>query len=336
MVTTSWRDGWRRVRRAPAVAVGVFGLTFLLALPLAITMRGALRAHLGSSLAADTAADGVNYDWWQEFASQATGLGSTFTPNIIGFTMVLDNISSVLDGRARVSEVSAALALYLAGWAFLSGGILDRYARQRPTRAHGFFAASGVHLFRFLRLAAVAGLAYWWLFAYLHPWLFDTQYVNVTRGLDSERTAFALRLLAYALFGAPVALVNLCVDYAKVRIVVEDRRSAIGAVLASLAFIRRHARKVLGLSALNALVFAAALLVWAIVAPGAGTAGLSMWAAFALSQLYVAVRLLLKLQTIASQVSLFQATLAHAAFTRAPAVVWPESPSAETIAPAGP
>ena len=31
--------------------------------------------HLGRSLAADSAADGVNYDWWQEFTSQATGLG---------------------------------------------------------------------------------------------------------------------------------------------------------------------------------------------------------------------------------------------------------------------
>ena len=32
------------------------------------------------------------------------------------------------------------------GWTFLAGGIIDRYARQRPTRAHGFFAAGGVYL----------------------------------------------------------------------------------------------------------------------------------------------------------------------------------------------
>ena len=74
-------------------------MTFVLALPLAITMRGLLQTHLGASLAADGAASGVNYDWWQEFTSQATGLGTTFSPTIIGFAATLDNISSLLDGQ---------------------------------------------------------------------------------------------------------------------------------------------------------------------------------------------------------------------------------------------
>ena len=51
-----WRDGWKRVLAAPALVAGVFALTFLLALPLVITLRGMLAAHLGGSLAAETAA----------------------------------------------------------------------------------------------------------------------------------------------------------------------------------------------------------------------------------------------------------------------------------------
>ena len=43
---------------APAIVAGVFVLTMLLALPLAITLRAALAAHLGDSLAAETAAIG--------------------------------------------------------------------------------------------------------------------------------------------------------------------------------------------------------------------------------------------------------------------------------------
>ena len=53
--------------------------------------------------------------------------------------------------------LAAAVATYLLVWIFLSGGVLDRYARQRPTRAHGFFAAAGVFFWRFLRLGLVAG-----------------------------------------------------------------------------------------------------------------------------------------------------------------------------------
>ena len=61
-----------------------------------------IATHLGASLAADAAAAGTNYDWWQEFPSQATGLGTTFVPSIIGFGAVLDNLSGFLDnGRSR-------------------------------------------------------------------------------------------------------------------------------------------------------------------------------------------------------------------------------------------
>jgi hypothetical protein len=326
-----WRDGWKRVLAAPAIMAGVYVMTFALALPLAIALREALAAHLGSSLAAETAATGVNFEWWQEFTAQATGLGTTFAPSIIGFATVLDNVGGVLDGRAPITPVATALALYLAGWAFLSGGIIDRFARQRPIRTHGFFAASGVYFFRFLRLAAIAGIVYWWLFAYVHPWLFDEQFVNLTRGLSVERNAFLIRALFYALFGAALVATGLVVDYAKVRIVVEDRRSAVGALSASIRFIRNHGRQVLALYAMNTLTLLAVLALWALVAPGAGGTGISMWVGFIVAQLYVGARLGMKLQFLASQTALFQSNLAHASYTVAPVPVWPESPAAEAI-----
>jgi hypothetical protein len=330
-VLKAWRSGWKRVLAAPAIAAGVFAMTILLALPLAITLRGALAAHFGDSLAAETAAAGVNYDWWQEFTAQATGLGTTFSPSVIGFAAVLDNISGVLDGRVRIAPILIAIGLYLAGWTFLTGGILDRYARQRPTRAHGFFAASGVYFWRFLRLAAAAGLAYWWLFAYVHPWLFTTQFDNLTRDMSVERDAFVVRMSFYAVFGALLGIVNLVLDYTKVRIVVEDRHSVIGAIVAAARFIGHHPRRVISLYALNSLAFLVLLAVWAIVAPGAGPAGPSMWGSFLLAQLYIVVRLCAKLVFIASQIALFQGNLAHASYTSAPVPAWPESPAVEAI-----
>jgi len=331
MLARSWIDGWRRVFTAPAVAVGVLILTFLLALPLALVVRDEIESTLGGSLAANAMADGVDYTWWEEFLAGPSSLGGTFTPAIIGFAATLTNISDVADGRGPAGSLVLVLALYLASWTFLAGGILDRYARQRPTRAHGFFAACGVFFFRFLRLALVSGVVYWWLFTYVHPWLFDDLYVDITRDLSVERTAFFWRVGLYAVFGSLLVIANVIFDYAKVRLVVEDRRSVVGALFAALRFVRQHPLRVGGLYALNSLVFLAVLAVWALAAPGVTGTGPAMWLAFGAAQAYIIVRLLLKLQFLASQTALFQASLAHAGYTRRPAPVWPESPAAETI-----
>src|SRR5258705_10708619 len=269
----SWSDGWRRVLSAPAVIAGVFLVTLLAALPLALSLRDALQAHLGASQMADEAADGVNYDWWQEFSSQATGLGSTFTPTIIGFATTLDSVSGLLDKRVLITPVAWALAVYVAAWMFLSGGILDRYARGRRVRAHGFFAASGTFFFRFLRLGIAAGVVYWFLFVYVHEWLFTKWYLNVTRDLSVEPTVFYWRLLMYAIFGGLLALTTTAFDYAKVRAVVEDRYSMMGALAAALRFLARNPRRIGSLYAANAATFLAVVAIWSLIGPGAGGGG---------------------------------------------------------------
>ena len=331
MILRSWFDGLERVRRAPALVGGVFVLTLVAALPLAVTMRGTIESHLGRSLAANAAADAVNYDWWQEFSSQASGVGTTFSPAIIGFAATLDSLSSVFDARQPIAPIAAALAAYLLAWLFLSGGILDRYARQRPTRAHGFFAACGVFFWRFLRLGLLVGAIYWMLFTYVHGWLFDDAYEWLIVDVSEERVAFLWRFGLYAVFGLTLAAVNIGVDYAKVRLVVEDRRSAVGALSAALGFLGRNPGRAFGLYGLNAVIFLGLLAVWALLAPGVGSAGLSMWVGFAATQLYLLARLALKLQFMASQTALFQRSLAHAEYTSAPLPAWPDSPAVETI-----
>jgi hypothetical protein len=329
----SWSDGWGRVLAAPAVIAGVFLMTLLAALPLAVSLRGALQNHLGASLMAAGAADAVNYDWWQEFASQATGVGSTFTPSIIGFATTLDSVSGLLDKRVLITPMAWAIGIYLVAWIFISGGILDRYARGRRIGAHGFFAASGTFVFRFFRLGIAAGIVYWFLFVYVHEWLFTKWYVNVTRDLSVEHTVFYWRLLMYAIFGGLLVVTTTIFDYAKVRAVVEDRRSMIWALVAAVRFLVRNPLRVAVLYAANAATFLVVVAIWAFIAPGAGGAGLSMWTTVIATQCYLLARLLVKLQFMASETALFQRSLAHVGYAAAPAAVRPEPPVVEALQP---
>lgn len=325
------RDAIARVNRAPAILVGVWALTLLVSLPLTLALRGMLADHLGRSLAADAAAASVNYDWMQEFADQATGLGVTFKPTIIGFGAVLDNVSAFIDNVPRPVVVVGAASAYIVLWLFAAGGILDRYARDRAIGSHGFFSASGVFFFRFLRLAVVQWLVYAFLFGYLHAWLFDRLYPRITHEVNVERTAFFVRLALYGVFGILVSACMLIFDYAKVRAVVEDRRSMLGALRSALGFIERNYAAAVGLFILNLTMFAVIVGLYALVAPGAGGDGPSIWIGFAIGQIYIAARLWMKLVFWASETALFQSRLAHAGYVARPVPTWPESPAAEAL-----
>jgi len=329
----AWRDGIRRVAGAPLILIGVWLMTTLVSLPLTVALRGEIRSHLGASLAADTAASGVNYEWMQEFADQASGLGTTLKPTILGFGAVLDNLSAFVDNTSRPVVIVGAAGAYILLWLFAAGGIIDRYARDRATGAHGFFSAAGVYFFRFFRLAIVMFAVYGLLFGYLHPWLLDKAYTRLIRDVNVERTAFFIRAGLYLVFLLVLAACNLVFDYAKVRAVVEDRRSAFGAIAAALRFIRANLSATIALYLLNVALFALTLAAYAAVAPSAGGIGWTMWIGFAIGQLYILARLCVKLIFWASETSLFQGRLAHAGYVAAPKPVWPESPSAEAIQP---
>ena len=327
----AWRDGIRRVAGAPLILAGVWLMTTLVSLPLTLALRGEISSHLGASLAAETAGSGVNYEWMQEFADQATGVGTTLKPTILGFGAVLDNLSAFIDNTSRPLVIVSTAGAYIALWLFVAGGIIDRYARDRATGAHGFFSASGVFFLRFFRLAIVMFGVYGLLFGYLHPWLFDRVYPRLIRDVNVERTAFFVRAGLYLGFGFVLAACNLAFDYAKIRAVVEDRRSALGALGSALRFIRRNLGAVAAVYLLSLVLFALTLAAYAAVAPSAGGIGWRMWIGFAIGQCYILGRLCVKLIFWASETALFQGRLAHAGYVAAATPAWPESPSAEAL-----
>ena len=103
----------------------------------------------------------------------------------------------------------------------------------------------------------------------------------------------------------------------------------ISAIAASWRFIRRQPIAVCGLYTMNAMLFLLVIGLYYLAAPG-GAAGLS---AFAIGQLYIVLRVIVRLQFAASQTTLFQGRLAHASYVARPVPTWPDSPAAEAILP---
>ena len=151
----------------------------------------------------------------------------------------------------------------------------------------------------------MVGPCYWALFTWLHPWLFVSVYDRWTRDLTSEPRAIALRAGLYAVFLSALMAVNVVADFAKVRTVVEDRRSVTGSIGAALRFVRRRPLRV---SALYLINIAAALVVmrlWLQTAPGIAA---PTWLALLGGRLYLLGRIWARLAFMASEVAFFQAS----------------------------
>jgi hypothetical protein len=295
----AFRDGVRRVNRAPAVLLGVWLMTALSVLPIALAQTANPNPRLTGLIVQGDA----GHRWLRELnrytADPAVDLGSTMSVAIRHPMRFTSNLTAWMAGES-------ASAAFLIPWLFIAGGTIDRYARDRATRAQGFFAACGVFFFRFLRLGLVIAAAF----------------VVVSRYLQQP-----------VISSVALACCRLVFDYAQVRAVVEDRRSMLGALRAALSFIRRNWMAAIVLYAVDYAVFAALVGLYVMAGPGSVGFVSSMWGVILLNQAYVLARLWIMLIFWSSEAALFQGRLAHAGYVARRMPLWPDSPAAEAMQP---
>ena len=278
----AFTDAIRRVTAAPLLLVGVYVATLTVTLPMQLA-----RGDTGASRPATTVG-----------AAALLGLPHTFGPGLPAFNRPL---------RSAVTGLALAA---VATWTFLVGGVLDRLARRRRVGGAAFLVACRHHFWPLMRLAVLAGALYWLLFGVLDASLSDDLPGATTPGVTIAPTD-PVRIALYGLFGASGVAIGLLVDYARVRTVVEDRRSMVGALVAGCRFVCRRPAAVAGLWLLNTALVAAILAGCALMTPVATAAGPTPWGSLLVGQVCLAARLFTTLVAYASQAAYFQDQLAH-------------------------
>ncbi len=170
-------------------------------------------------------------------------------------------LSEVVAANGGMPWIQAAMVLLGVGtvsavvYVFLLGGALQVFSN-----GEAFFAGCGRNFWRLVRLTVVSLLFYGGAFAFYKG-------LGRVNKLWSEGSV-ATPLVYWGWFRVAVFLVacgflNLVFDYARVRMVVDDRRSAVRSAIAAFRFVLRHLRSTAGLyiavCAIAALVMAAFL-----------------------------------------------------------------------------
>ncbi len=289
-------DGIRRVAAAPLLLLFMYSLAIAAALAMGSLAGGAGAAGVES---VRTTGSGT-----------LVGVTHAFRPDTSGLAVVAA-FSSLAEGQPRVGAVALALAGMIF-WTFLAGGVLDRLARQRWMGSSGFAAACRHHFWPLTRLAVLAGALHWLVLGVLQSSFVGDPPGASAQGWGGTAPADAVWLALQGLLAAVRAAVGLAVDYARVRVVVEDRHSTIGALLAALRFMIRRPAAVAVLWLLNAALLALILVGCSLLTPA--VMGFGPLGPFLVAQVYTAAHLFATLVAWASQAAYFQGQLAHATY----------------------
>ena len=301
-------EGLRRAAGSPLILLWLWLLNFVVALPATWVVQNSLKAGIGASRAHETLMTGFDLEWYNEYRDGARGVEASFTPTHSGAGAVYDNLEGWLTGEifARHPVLVAVGVAYGLIWILMLGGVLDRYAdRESPPGIRRFFASAGQYFFRFFRLAALSGVIYFLVFL-LSRWLFD-KLDDATRDVTVEGTVMFYSLLAWALVAFLLTLVHMSFGYAKIATVVENRRSMLLAALRGLLFVVTRSTRTLPLYYGILIVSALLLGLYSLIAPGVGQpTGEAVFWAFLASQLFLLLKLLVRLSLLAGQTALYQ------------------------------
>jgi hypothetical protein len=216
------------------------GLAALAALPI---YRGILR-FTGHSLMSQSLLRGFSVDWLTDFGFNSPGSLDRYAAAIAAAGLFSILVNSVL-----------------------AGGVLAHFRDPLLTQGLGDFCRDTVrYAWRMIRLLVIGLICYWIVFRLLNQSL-SGLVDRWTESATNDHTVFWAHLPVVLLTLTGVIFVNLVMDYAKVKLVLDDESSAIGAFLASLGFSLGRLRKALTVYLVPALLGLALLVLYRLVVP---------------------------------------------------------------------
>lgn len=304
--------GFGDVVRAPLLLAGVAIVTVLIALPFAAVLQSRLQASLSVQPQISLDDTEIDADWWMEFRRHARGLEATFTPAVLGFAATLDGISNILDGRGIPMALFGPLLASMVAWAFIWGGVLQRFRLGRGIGAGGFARAGIAHFLPFAVIAVIAAAVNVLLFLTVHRVLFGPVHTALAGMTTTDRDAFLVRVVLYVIFFAMLAVVSLIADYARIAAVSGQRTGPMHALRTSTTFVRRNLGSVVLLFVMTGAIFVVITVGYGVleVVGGSEVGG---WRAVAIGQAYVLIRLAIRLTFAASELRLFNTNQTAAA-----------------------
>jgi hypothetical protein len=321
MILDAARRGLRRAGSLWGLVLFLLVVNVLTAAVLAVPLADTLTEDLSHRAAADNMLYGFDYAWWAAWADAHPE--TTFSPDILGAGFAFKNLDLLLHGslpaglfvlpdpehpgerHAGLDPTVLALGVaYLALQVLLGGGVISALRAPQPEwTVRGLLHAGGFYCGRLLRLALLVLLVDAVLFALYAPlalWADDQ-----AREAVSERTAIVWLLGRHLFLLLALLAVNMVSSYARVLIVLEERSSAVLALVSAAGLCAGHFLKTFGHVLLMAALAVIGLGAWTVLDGSWETTGYkTQLVTFVLLEGFVFFRIFLRVATLGGQVAL--------------------------------
>jgi len=232
-------------------------------------------------------------------------------------TFDMNTFFEMLAHNGEKLNVIVSLAIFLLiGYifvsVFLNGGILftliqPRKTDERRRLAPLFFEGGGKFFGRFVRLLIYSLTL--WLGIIVVILILNMILKPITKGSTNEVLLFYLILIQVIIAFLLVFLVKMIVDYARIKIVIEDTRKVFRPLFQAVGFIFRKLGSSLAIYYLFVLTAAAVFVLYWLVQKAVNShALLPILFAFLIGQIFILSRGWVKVGLQASQMNFFQST----------------------------
>jgi hypothetical protein len=196
--------------------------------------------------------------------------------------------------------------LYVCVNSFLAGGFIGVYAKEYHSSFPEFLMEGARYFGKFFRISLVAMLIYFIFFSVIVDWI-NNSIPQWTQNSASETVPYTYYMIRNVVVLALIAFLSMIFDYTRIRMIVDDRTSALTATVAGARFATPHFLNTYGLYLLLTLVGIVFIVIYAILEKLIPQS--SYWPLvllFIVQQLYMLARFWLKASFYACQTTLYQ------------------------------
>ncbi len=327
-ILSAFKQGIAQVSRTKRLICFAWFVNVVIAMPLALPVLTQLDGYLRNSVMDEKILQRMDAAWADSYRAdmQNSEFLRAVDPSIFGYAPFVNHFEMQMNGtfiktlggflydfffRWEINRTSTSLLfllslLYVCVNSFLSGAFIAVYSKEYPFSFTEFLTEGARYFGKFFRIALVALLVYFLFFTLIVDWM-NNSIARWTQAEASETVAYTYYMIRNIVVLFFFSFLSMIFDYARVRMVVDDRTSSLAASAAGAKFAVTNARSTYGLYLLLCLVGFILIALYAIIENVIPQN--SYWPLlflFILQQCYLLARFGLKAGFYASQTRLYQ------------------------------